>query len=253
MTERLYYTDSFLREFDARVISCEPRGENQGEWEVRLDRTAFYPTSGGQPHDRGCLGEAAIRDVFEREDDKEILHVTDRPIPAGPVHGSIDWECRLDHIQQHTGQHLLSAAFLKLFGFPTVSFHLGSEISTVDLDAPNLAPRHLREAADLVNRTVSEDRPIRVSFHERDELAGLGVRKQVEREGTLRVVEIEGFDIQPCGGTHAVRTGQVGPLLIRKVERQKQHWRVEFVCGSCAMRAPISKLSEPRRERSVAE
>lgn len=251
MTERLYYTDSFLREFDARVVSCTPRGEEESEWIVRLDRTAFYPTSGGQPHDTGRLNEAAVRGVFEREDDKEILHVTDRPIPAGPVHGSIDWERRFDHMQQHTGQHLLSAAFLKLFGFPTVSFHLGGENSTIDLDAPNLAARHLREVADLVNRVVFEDRVIRVSFHDREELAGLGIRKQVARAGTLRVVEIDGFDIQPCGGTHAARTGQVGSVLIRKTERQKQQWRAEFVCGRRAVRdarADFETLGAAARE-----
>ncbi|HVB32884.1 MAG TPA: DHHA1 domain-containing protein [Patescibacteria group bacterium] len=233
MTERLYYTDSFLREFEARAVSCNSRG---GCWEVLLDRTAFYPSSGGQPHDTGRLGEADVLDVFERETDRELLHVTDRPVPAGPVHGAIDWERRFDHIQQHTGQHLLSAAFLKLFGFPTASFHLGREISTIDLDAPGVVPRHLQEAADLANRVVFEDRPIAVSFREREELAALGVRKKVEREGALRIVEIEGFDLQPCGGTHAARTGQVGPLMIRKLERQKRYWRVEFVCGGRALR-----------------
>ncbi|HVB98910.1 MAG TPA: DHHA1 domain-containing protein [Candidatus Dormibacteraeota bacterium] len=233
MTEHLYYTDSFLREFDAQVVSCNPREDG---WEVRLDRTAFYPTSGGQPYDTGRLGESQVSDVIEREEDREILHIIDRPIPIGPVHGSIDWERRFDHIQQHTGQHLLSAAFLKLFSFPTVSFHLGREFSTIDLDAPNVVPRHLQEAADLVSRAVFDDRSITFSFHDRKELAGLGVRKAVEREGTLRIIEIEGFDLQPCGGTHAARTGQVGPVAIRKVERQKQYWRLEFVCGGRALR-----------------
>lgn len=234
MTERLYYTDSFLREFDARVMACEPRAE--GEWEVLLDRTAFYPTSGGQPHDTGRLSDEAVLAVLDREEDGEILHVTDRAIPLGPVHGSIDWERRFDHMQQHTGQHLLSGAFLKLFGFATVSFHLGSVISTIDLDAPSVVPRHLREATGLVNRIVFEDRDIRVSFHDREELAALGVRKQVDREGKLRIIEIEDFDLQPCGGTHATRTGQVGPVMVRKLERQKQYWRVEFVCGGRALR-----------------
>lgn len=233
MTERLYYLDSFLREFDARVVACDPRA---GGWEVLLDRTAFYPTSGGQPHDTGRLGEAAVLDVFEREENHDLCHVTDRAIDVGPVHGSIDWDRRFDHIQQHTGQHMLSAAFLNLFGFPTVSFHMGREIATIDLDAPGVVPRHLQEAAELVNRTVFEDRPIMVSFREREELERLGVRKQVKREGPLRVIDIEGFDLQPCGGTHATRTGQVGPVLIRKLERQKGWWRVEFVCGGRALR-----------------
>ena len=234
MTERLYYTDSFLREFDAKVVACE---ERDGRFEVLLDRTAFYPTSGGQPNDMGRLGEAAVVDVYEREDDHEIIHVTDRPVLPGPVHGAIDWERRFDHIQQHTGQHLLSAAFLKLFHFPTVSFHLGREICTIDLDAPGVVPRHLAEAERMANSVIFEDRPIAVSFREKEELEGLGVRKKVEREGTLRILEIEGFDIQPCGGTHAARAGQVGMILVRKIERVKQFWRVEFVCGARALAA----------------
>jgi alanyl-tRNA synthetase len=233
-TERLYYTDSFLREFDATAVSCDP--QEDGRWQVRLDRTAFYPTSGGQPHDTGRLDHAAVVDVVEREEDGEILHITDRAVSLGPVHGSIDWDRRFDHIQQHSGQHLLSAAFLKLFDFPTVSFHLGREISTIDLDAPSVVPRHVEEAARLVNQVVFEDRPVTVTFRESEELSALGVRKQVERKGTLRVVEIESFDVQPCGGTHAARVGQVGPLLVRKLERQKQYWRVEFVCGRRALR-----------------
>jgi alanyl-tRNA synthetase len=234
MTERLYYTDSFLREFDAKVVSCE---ERDGSFEVLLDRTAFYPTSGGQPNDTGLLGEAAVVDVYDREDDHEIVHVTDRPVLPGAVHGVIDWERRFDHIQQHTGQHLLSAAFVKLFHFPTVSFHLGREICTIDLDAPSVVPRHLAEAERTANGVIFEDRPISISFREKEELEGLGVRKKVEREGTLRILEIEGFDIQPCGGTHAARTGQVGLILVRKLERVKQVWRVEFVSGGRALAA----------------
>ncbi len=235
MTERLYYTDSFLREFDARVLSCAQRPD--GRFEVVLDRTAFYPTSGGQPHDLGRLGEAGITEVYDREADGEIVHIVDGPLPAGPVLGTIDWERRLDHIQQHTGQHLLSAAFLKLFHFPTVSFHLGREISTIDLDAPSVVPRHMAEAERLANQAVCDDRLIRVSFREREEVEKRDVRKLVAREGTLRLVEIEGFDAQPCGGTHAARTGQVGLILLRKVERQKGFWRVEFVCGARAVAA----------------
>lgn len=234
MTERLYYTDSFLREFDAHVVACEG---TDGRFEVLLDRTAFYPTSGGQPHDTGKLGGANVSEVFEREEDHEIVHVVDMPLPVGPVQGAIDWDRRFDHIQQHTGQHLLSAAFLKLFSFPTVSFHLGREMCTIDLDAPTVVPRHLEEAERLASQVVFADRPISVSFREKEDLAGLGVRKQVEREGTLRLIAIEGFDIQPCGGTHALRSGQVGAILVRKLERQKQCWRVEFVCGARAVAA----------------
>lgn len=234
MTERLYYTDSFLREFDAKVVACE---ERDGRFEALLDRTAFYPTSGGQPNDTGRLGDATVLDVYDREEDHEIVHVTDRPVLPGAVHGTIDWERRFDHIQQHTGQHLLSAAFLKLFHFPTVSFHLGREVCTIDLDAPSVVPRHLAEAERMANGVIFEDRPIAVSFREKEELEGLGVRKKVDREGTLRILEIKDFDLQPCGGTHATHTGQVGMILVRKFERLKQYWRVEFVCGARALAA----------------
>src|SRR5712692_3616277 len=146
MTERLYYDDSFLREFDAQVLSCEEvhsaagRGVGDARWHVVLDRTAFYPASGGQPHDIGKLGEARIVDVVER-DDHAIVHATDAAVPVGPTRGTIDWARRFDHMQQHTGQHLLSAAFVERFGFQTVSFHLGSESSTIDLAAAGLAPQ----------------------------------------------------------------------------------------------------------------
>jgi alanyl-tRNA synthetase len=248
MAERLYYTDSYLDEFEARVLSCEPRGER---FEVVLDRTAFYPSSGGQPHDMGWLGDIQVVDVIGREADHEVVHLTERPVPLGPVHGAIDWERRFDHLQQHTGQHLLSAAFVHLFHFPTVSFHLGREICTIDLAAPSVVPRHVAEAERLANQIVFEDRPIAVSFREKSELEQLGVRKQVDREGTLRIVDITGFDLQPCGGTHATRTGQVGPILTRRVERVKDDWRVEFVCGNRAVavaRSDYETLGAAARE-----
>lgn len=238
MTERLYYTNSFLREFDAQVRSCDPSGDR---WHVLLDRNAFYPSSGGQPYDTGRLGDAAVLEVFEREDE-EIVHVTDRALAPGPVHGVIDWDRRFDHMQQHTAQHLLSAAFIELFQFPTVSFHLGREVSTIDLAARSVVPRHLEEAERRVNRIVFEDRPITVSFATMQQLAESGVRKKVEREGPLRVIEIEGFDRQPCGGTHLERTGQTGLLLIRRCERQKGNWRVEFVAGFRALAAARGDL-----------
>ena len=239
MTERLYYNDSSLREFDAKVLECEPARER---WQVRLERTAFYPTSGGQPHDTGRLADAAVLDVVER-DDHEIVHITDRAVAAGTVHGAIDWERRFDHMQQHTGQHLLSAAFIELFKFPTVSFHLGRDTSTIDLEARSVVPRHLEEAERRVAQVIFEDRPIAVSFATAQQLAASGVRKAVAREGLLRVIEIEGFDRQPCGGTHLAGTGQAGLLLVRKCEKQKQNWRVEFVCGFRALVAARSDFA----------
>ncbi|MGH9702182.1 MAG: alanyl-tRNA editing protein, partial [Candidatus Acidiferrales bacterium] len=172
MIERLYYDDSFLREFDARVERCDPAGE---KFHVILDRTAFYPTSGGQPFDTGKLNEAQVLEVVDREDG-EIVHVTDRAVAAGPAHGEIDWARRFDHMQQHTGQHLLSAAFIELFKFQTVSFHLGRDLSTIDLAAPSIAPRFLEEAERRVNEIIFEDRAIAVSYATAAQLAESGAR-----------------------------------------------------------------------------
>ena len=233
MIERLYYDDSFLHEFDAQVLACEPEA---ARWRVRLDRTAFYPTSGGQPFDTGHLGAAAVVEVLDAEHD-EIIHFTEQPVATGAVHGTIDWPRRFDHMQQHTAQHMLSAAFIELFKFQTVSFHLGRGISTIDLVAPSIAPRQLEEAERRVNEIIFDDRSIAVRYGTAEELAAQGIRKKVDREGTLRVIDIDGFDRQPCGGTHLARTGQAGMLLVRRCERQKQNWRVEFVAGWRALAA----------------
>jgi len=193
-----------------------------------------------------------VLDVFER-DDHTVVHVTDRRLGSGPVRGVIDWERRFDHMQQHTGQHLLSAAFLELFQFPTVSFHLGREVSTIDLGAPGISAQQLEQAERRVNQITFEDRPVTVRFGTAQELAEAGIRKAVEREGILRAIEVEGFDLQPCGGTHVARTGQIGLLLLRKCEKVKQNWRVEFVCGQRAARVArgdFMGLSEAARQLS---
>lgn len=245
-TERLYYNDSFLREFEARVISCESRG---ARFHVALDRTAFYPTSGGQPNDTGQLGNATVVDVTEGEDGA-VVHVTDRALELGPVHGTIDWLRRFDHMQQHTGQHLLSAAFVERFKMQTVSFHLGGESSTIDLAGASLSEGQAEAAERLTNQIIFEDRAVEVRYGTREALAASGVRKEVDREGVLRAVSVEKFDLQPCGGTHVARTGQVGMVLLRKIDRQKLNWRVEFVCGGRAMRAArgdFAALSEAAR------
>ncbi len=238
-TERLYYDDAFLREFEATVMACEPAA---GRWHVRLDRTAFYPTSGGQPFDTGRLNDVAVVDVSDEQGD-EIVHVVEQPVVSAEVHGVIDWPRRFDHMQQHTAQHMLSAAFIELFGFQTVSFHLGRDISTIDLAAPSVVGRHLEEAERRVDEIIFDDREITVRYGTAEELAREGIRKKVEREGVLRVIDIEAFDRQPCGGTHLSRTGQAGMLLIRKCERQKQNWRVEFVAGFRALAAARGDLA----------
>src|ERR1700758_4544490 len=225
-TERLYYHDSFLREFDAQVISCENEGER---WKIVLDRTAFYPTSGGQPHDTGKLGDVPVVEVADVE--HKVVHYASAAIPVGPVHGVIDWPRRIEHMQQHTGQHLLSAAFIELFGFQTASFHLGKEISTIDLNTPAVKAKHLEKAERRVNEVIFEDKPVVIRFGTAEELAEAGIRKKVERGGVLRAIEVEGFDRQPCGGTHLETTGQAGLLLFGKLERRRDECRIEFACG----------------------
>src|SRR6202795_1970708 len=235
-TRRLYYDDSFLREFDARVLSCDPEVHNgTPSWAVVLDSTGLYPTSGGQPHDLGKLGDAYVLDVRDEED--EIVHIIDRELEPGSIHGCIDWHRRLDHMQQHTGQHLLSAMFQERFGRPTVSFHLGTDLSTIDLRGPQPTEEILEGAERAANKIIFEDRAINVRYGTARDLAELGVRKEVDRAGILRAIEIAGADLQPCGGTHVNTTGQIGTLLVRRCAKMRQDWRVEFVCGGRAERA----------------
>jgi alanyl-tRNA synthetase len=242
-THRLYYDDSYLQSFDARVLSClpaEPFATESGvipSWEVVLDKSAFYPTSGGQPHDLGCLGDAKVLDV--RDDGEDVLHIVDREVTTGRVQGSIQWARRFDHMQQHTGQHLLSAMFQERFGRPTVSFHLGSEICTIDLRGPEPNTSILEGAQRAANFVIFEDRPVNVRYGTADQLLAIGVRKEVEREGILRAIEIESADLQPCGGTHVRSTGQIGMILLRRCTKIRQDWRVEFACGGRAERFAI--------------
>ena len=248
-TRRLYYDDSFDREFEAQVLSCEPAmvaaGVTAPAWGVVLDRTLFYPTAGGQPHDLGRLGEATVLDVLDEGD--EIIHVLDRTLELGPIRGNIDWDRRFDHMQQHTGQHLLSAIFHERFGLPTVSFHLGSETSTIDLRGPEPTDA-IREGAErAVNEVIFDDRPVTVRYGTAEELAQIGVRKEVDRSGILRAIEIEGADLRPCGGTHVKRTGQIGLLLVRRCTKIRQDWRVEFVCGQRAERTARADFQHLRQ------
>jgi len=249
-TRRLYYDDAYLQNFEARVVSCSPaepvRGPSgvQPAWEVLLDQTAFYPTSGGQPNDLGLLGEAAVLDV--RDDEDGIVHIVDREVEKGEVKGCVNWPRRFDHMQQHTGQHLLSAMFQERFGLPTVSFHLGEEICMIDLHGGEPSRDQLIGAQRAANKVIFEDRPISVRYGTREELARQGVRKEVEREGLLRAIEIEGADLQPCGGTHVKSTGQIGMILVRGCGKVRQDWRVEFVCGRRAEQAATEDFERAR-------
>jgi len=228
MTERLYYNDCYLRDFTARVVETADGGRK-----VYLDRTAFYPTSGGQPFDIGTLGGIPVRDVIDEEE--RVAHVLDAPIPAGYVTGELDWTRRFDHMQQHTGQHLLSAVFEELFGMGTVSFHMGAAVSSIDLSAPAVDARQIEKVEERCAEIVAEARPVAITFE--DAAADLGLRKASERIGTLRIVSIKDLDRSACGGTHVRSSAEIGPIAIRKTEKIRGTTRVEFVCGFRAIRA----------------
>lgn len=245
--ERLYYTDSFLRRFAARVTAVrEQAGDEAARWQVALDRTAFYPTSGGQPFDTGRLQaeegrELPVASVME-DDDGEVWHATgERLEPGTTIEGAIDWERRLDHMQQHSGQHLLSAIFVSRLQAPTVSFHLGDVSSTIDLACGALPGAELERVEEEANRIIAEDRPVTTRVVARAEaealLAAGALRKLPEREGAIRLVEIADCDRNACGGTHVRSTGQIGGLWLRGTEKVGRGWRVGFVCGLRAVRA----------------
>jgi alanyl-tRNA synthetase len=227
MTERLYYTDAYLREFEADVVDRSSDGTR-----VYLDRTAFYPTSGGQPFDRGWMNDVAVLDVLDEGD--RVVHLLSASLGSRRITGRIDWDRRFDHMQQHTGQHLLSAVIAKLFGHSTVSVHFGEETSTLDLDTGSMAAEQLVEVEKRANVVVTENRPVRIAFEDAESASGL--RKASERRGTLRIVTIDGLDRSACGGTHVRATGEIGPIFIVRLERVKQLARVEFLCGGRAVR-----------------
>jgi alanyl-tRNA synthetase len=227
MTERLYYSDSYLRDFGALVVDRSQDGRT-----VYLDRTAFYPTSGGQPYDLGSIAGVPVLNVVDEVE--RIAHQLASPIPGGQVDCAVDWIRRFDHMQQHTGQHLLSAVFQASFALKTVSFHLGAESATIDLEGGPVEPPTVQEAERRANQIVFENRPVRVDFQHAEEVQDL--RKPSGREGTLRIVSIQDLDRSACGGTHVRSTGEIGPILVRKMDKVRQTTRIEFLCGGRAVR-----------------
>src|SRR2546426_3215021 len=233
-TERLYYNDSRLLEFDARVIGVSQRDD--GAVAITLDRTAFYPTGGGQPNDTGTLGEARVIDCIDVEDEG-VLHVIQGPVPdiGDTVHGKVDWLRRLDHMQQHTGQHILSAAFVKLFDAPTHSFRVLEHECEIDVALDDPTDERIERAVDLANQIIWENRSMTIRQVTAEEAASLPLRKEPSREGELRVIEIDDFDLTPCGGTHAKSTGEVGVIAVRSWERAKGLTRIQFMAGIRAL------------------
>ena len=244
MTDRLYYNDSYLNQFEAEVEEAADQGRR-----LYLSRTAFYPTSGGQPHDLGEINGIAVRDVIDEEE--RVAHLLASPIISGRVHGTIHWARRLDFMRQHTGQHLLSAVFDAELGARTASVHFGDESATVDLEIPALTSQDLQRVERQANLIVMENRPVHVAYEDAESAEGL--RKASSRQGLLRIVTIHGLDKSACGGTHVRHTGEVGPILLRRLDKIRGNVRVEFLCGPRAIeraRKDYEELSSIARQFS---
>ena len=246
LTERLYYSDSHLIEFEARVVDVTERVS--GWTAIVLNRTAFYPTGGGQPSDTGTLDGLRVVECIEDEDGG-VLHVVQGATPARDaiVRGRVDWSRRLDHIQQHTGQHILSQAFVTLFNAPTRGFRVLEASCEIDVDLPDPTTEKIERAVELANNVIWEDRAISIRNVTSEEASELALRKEPSREGDLRLIEIDGFDLTPCGGTHAFRTGEVGVIVVRSWERAKGLTRIEFMAGTRAL-ADYRKANRSARE-----
>ncbi len=251
MADRLYYSDSYLTEFDARVV----QGGQVGRFfEVRLDRTAFYPTSGGQPHDLGSIEGHPVVEAVDGPDGS-IIHRLHHPLLLTRVHCSVHWPRRFDHMQQHTGQHILSQAFVRVASLATIGFHLSAEYSTIDLEAAEIGLEVVRSAEDLANSIIYQNRSVTAGLVPPDEASRLNLRKPSNREGILRVVTIDDFDVSACGGTHVSLSGEIGGIFINRVERVNRRTRVEFVCGRRSLhsfRRHLGDLDRISRGLSVA-
>ena len=236
-TDRRYYDDCYTSLFKAELVaygSVKPGPEGR---RVYLDGTYFYPTSGGQPHDLGSISGMPVLDVVDEGD--RIAHLIGGPMEAsvnasGPVECRLDWARRYDHMQQHTGQHLLSAVFVELLGVETLSFHMGEDVSSIEIATGKLDDSQIEEVERRANELVREARPVRISYGEAEEVSGL--RKASARTGMLRVITIDAYDRSACGGTHVRTTAEIGPIQIRNLERVRGNIRLEFVCGSRALR-----------------
>ncbi len=236
MTERLYYTDAYQTEFDAQIVATPPTNNQSA---VLLDRTSFYPTSGGQLFDTGMLGNRRVVDVMAMENG-DVLHILEAPLananPGQILHGVIDWPRRYDHMQQHSGQHLLSQIFYRHFGYETVSVHFGDTESTLDLDVATLEQTQLDEAEKITNHMVYASLPIKAYFVSDSALSAVPLRKPPKVTGKIRIVEIEQFDYSACGGTHVRTTAEVGTIKFTRLERRRNQVRLTFVCGQRAYR-----------------
>ncbi len=231
MTERLYYTDSYTTEFDAQILSVS---DKDGRPAAILDRSAFYPTSGGQQHDTGALNGVDVLDVQVAKNG-DVLHILAAPLAPGPAHGVIDWPRRFDHMQQHTGQHLLSAVFTQRLNMETVSVHFGGEVCMLELDTDTVSDAQMAEIETVVNYLVLAQLPVTAYEVDESRIAQIPLRRPPKVSGSIRIVEIQGFDWSACGGTHVGNTGEIGPIKLLRAERIRGHSRVHFLCGNRAL------------------
>jgi len=239
-TRRLYFDDAYMLEFSAKV---ENDSQYEGKPAVVLDQTCFYPESGGQPSDRGRINGIDVVDVIDGE---EIIHVLSDPLDTEKAEGRVNGQVRMDHMQQHAGQHILSQCFLKILDARTTSFHLGALTSTVEMDLRDISEKEVLNIEKRANEIVIENRDIKTYFVEEDGLDAVPLRKPPHKKGRIRVVEIEGFDFTACGGTHPRKTGEVGLIKILKWERIRNNIRFEFACGWRAFNDYVQKHSHMR-------
>lgn len=233
MNTRLYYNNPYTTNFKANIIE---RFQHHGNLAVVLDQTYFYPTSGGQPHDIGTLNDSPVVNVLVRLEDNAVAHIINGEIWSDEVTAQIDWSRRFDHMQQHTGQHILSQAFLRAAEAETISFHLSGDYATIDLKDSGLKPTHIEKAELIANQIIWENRPVTARMVSKEEADSLPLRKIPDIEDDqLRIVEIKEFDLTACGGTHVAHTGEIGLIKITKLERRKDELRVEFLCGRRAL------------------
>jgi len=230
-TKRLYFDDSYKIEFEAEV---EDRLVYEDRPSVVLDRTCFYPDSGGQPSDKGTIEGVEVLKVVE--DGERIVHVLAADVPAGSIRGKIDWTTRFDHMQQHSGQHILSQAFFELLRGETRSFHLGAEISTLEIGLAKAEEEDIERVERRANEVVFENREIKTYFVAEERIGEIPLRRPPQKGGLIRVVEADTFDYSACGGTHCRRTGEIGLIKIIKGERIRGNLRFEFLCGGRALR-----------------
>ncbi|MBN1936438.1 MAG: alanyl-tRNA editing protein [Anaerolineae bacterium] len=242
MTEKLYYQDPYLARFEARLVR---RLEIDGQPAVVLDRTAFYPTGGGQPNDLGTLNGIPVVDV-QADDDKAVVHILQSPLAQERASGELDWARRFDHMQQHSGQHILSQAFEQTLDAQTVSFHLGQDVCTIDLNRAPLEMDQITPGLEQANQIVFEDRSVMARFVDHAELARMPLRKKPAVDGPIRIVQVENYDWSPCGGTHVARSGEVGPIQIVRLERRNKQTRIYFLCGWRA-------LADYRRKHGIVQ